>query len=85
MHPLCAGSWWDPRTVRQRPCLWDRGRDLSTAQAGSGQCHEGGPDCVLGDLFAAGSGPSSWRSEEDFKDILAGPARKGRISACGDE
>lgn len=52
--------------------------------AGSGQRHEGGPDFVFRDLFATGSGPSSWRSEVDFEDIWAGPARKGRISACED-
>lgn len=60
------------------------GRGRTTAQAGSGQHHEGGPDFVLGELFAAGSGPSSWRSEVDFEDIWAGPGRKDRILACGD-
>lgn len=40
---------------------------------------------MLGDLFAAGSGPSSWRSEVDFEDIWDGPAKKGRISAHGDK
>lgn len=39
---------------------------------------------MFGDLFAAGSGLSSWRSEMDFEDIWAGPARKGRISAYED-
>lgn len=32
---------------------------------------------MFGDLFAAGSGRSSWRSEMDVEDIWAGPA--GRV------
>lgn len=79
-----AESWWDPRTVRQSLCFSGGGRGRTTAQAGSGQHHEGGPDFVLGELFAAGSGPSSWRSEVDFGDIWAGPGRKDRILSCGD-
>lgn len=39
---------------------------------------------MLGELIAAGSGPSSWRSEVDFEDIWAGPGRKDGILACGD-
>lgn len=70
-----------PGTVRQSLCLRVEGGPA--VQGRQEVVRLGGRSRFRAqDLFAAGSGPSSWRSEVDVENIWARPARKGRISAC---